>query len=452
MTGPILVIGIFASILVIVLKPKYALVVYLAIVIWFPDYLRLSIGTIDISCSRIVGTVLLARCLFDNRLRTKFKWSLLDKAVLLNLFVFVAVTLITQPTWATIENRSGFLMDTLFAYMIARYIVTDKEKLITVIKCTSIILVPLAILGVMEAITGWQPFVPLRRFKPWNTNTDVVVTNVGSRWGFTRATGPFGHPILLGGGFAMFLPLIYTLRYEKNVWKTFVYVLSAIMIAGALSSMSSGPWVMIAVVVFCLFMENHKTWVKPLLQFSIISIIGIQLISNRSFYHVIFSYISLIGGTGYHRARLIDAAIRDFGKWWLAGYGGKDPGWGLGVSWSDITNEYIMSGVKYGLAGVIVICYVLYASFKSLRAAYRKEVDPYLKSIYWSLGSLLTAVSIVWMSVSFFGQLTIILYICLGIIGSAVLIPDVYKRKKKKQTIDQVYKKKLQENFAGMQK
>jgi hypothetical protein len=448
MQNTVLTFSIIASIFAIALKPKYAIVVYLTIVIWFPEYLRISIGTIDISCSRIVGTVLLTRCLFNNLIRSKFRWSHLDKAVFLNILVSVGVMLITQPTWVSVENRSGFIMDTLFAYVIARFIITDKEKLISVIKCISIVLIPLAVLGCIEAITGWQPFVPLKNLVPWLQSTGEVENNM--RWGFTRAVGPFNHSILFGGAFAIFLPVIYTLRYEKNIWKTLVYVLSAVAIAGALSSMSSGPWVMIIVVLFCLFMENHRSWIKPMLTFFIISIVFIQIFSNRPFYNVIFSYVSLIGGAGYHRIRLIDLAIRDFGKWWLVGYGGKDPGWGLGVSWSDITNEYIMAGVKYGLAGIIALCLVLYVSFSSLKTAYLKDKDPYMKSIYWALGSFLIAVSIVWMSASFFGQLTTIFYCYLGIIGSVVLIPDRLKQKHKKQTIDKIYETKLLQNTVGV--
>jgi hypothetical protein len=448
MQNTILTFSIIASIFAIALKPKYAMVVYLTIVIWFPEYLRISIGTIDISCSRIVGAVLLTRCLFNNSIRSKFRWSRLDQFVIYSMAVYIGVPLITELKWSIFENLAGFFMDTWFAYMISRFIITDKEKLILVIKGISIVLIPLAVLGCIEAITGWQPFVPLKNLVPWLQATEEVENNL--RWGFTRAVGPFNHPILFGGAFAIFLPLIYTLRHETNTWKTFTYALSAVAIAGALSSMSSGPWVMIIVILFCLFMENYRTWIKPILKMGIFSLVFIQVFSNRPFYHVIFSYVSLIGGAGYHRIRLIDLAIRDFGKWWLVGYGGKDPGWGLGVSWSDITNEYIMAGVKYGLAGIIVLCLVLYVSLSSLKTAYRKDKDPYMKSIYWALGSFLIAVSIVWMSASFFGQLTTIFYCQLGIIGSVVLIPERYKQKHKKQNIDKIYETKLLQNTVGV--
>lgn len=159
-----------------------------------------------------------------------------------------------------------------------------------------------------------------------------------------------------------------------------------------------------------------------MLAFSIFLLVFIQIFSNRNVYAVIFSYASRIGGTGYHRIALINFAIRDFGKWWLTGYGGVDPGWGysIGMQYTDVTNEYIMAGVQYGMIGVIALCWMLYVSFSSIITAYRKEKDPYMKSIYWAIGSLLVAVSIVWTSAHFFGQLITIFYCYLGIVGSSV--------------------------------
>jgi hypothetical protein len=423
MQGSLITLGIIAAILALVLKPKHSLALYLAILIWVPDYLRISIGTIDISTGRIVAAALLLRCINDRRIMEKFHWMKLDKAVVLSMIVYTGVTLLVQPTWASIENRSGFIMDTWFAYMVSRFIITDREKLISVIKCVSIALVPLAILGCMEALTGWQPFVPLRRFRPWNPE---YITTVGTRWGITRATGPFGHSILFGCNFAMFLPLIYSLRHEKDIWKSLAYILSLIAIIGALSSMSSGPWVMIIVVLFCLAIEKYAHWTMLMLKVLIFGCVLIQVLSNRNFYHVIFSYASKFGGTGWHRARLIDLAIAHFNDWWLAGYGGKDPGWGyyLGNSWTDVTNEFILAGVKYGLAGIIVLCYVLYVAFSSLRAAYKKENQPYMKSMYWSLGSFLFAVVVTWMSISFFGQLMPLFYCLLGVTGACVMFRE----------------------------
>jgi len=419
MQGVTLTIALILSVLVIALRPKYALVAYIVGLLWYPSFLAVSIGTIDILVGRFVVAVLLMRCLSDDRIRTKFKWCRLDTLVTLSMVVYVGAFFITRSDTlsATVENRGGFFMDTWCAYLAARFIVTDRTKLISIIKCISIALIPLAILGVIESVTGWQSFAPLRRFSPW-------FAGLGSpqegRFGFARAVGPFGHAILFGGVFAMFLPLIYYLRHEKKDWRTFAYIISGIMLIGALSSMSSGPWVMVIVVIFCLIMERHKHLVKPLFIFMIISCIIIGIASNRPFYHVLASWANPLGGAGWHRAKLIDIAIDKFDEWWLIGYGNKDPGWGplLGMAHTDITNQFILKGTRYGILGVIALCAVLVKAFQGLISTYRKQRHPVTKSLCWAFGSLLVSVTVAWMSVSFFGQLSTLFYCSLGMIGS----------------------------------
>ena len=419
MQGVTLLFALFLSLLVIMLRPKYALVAYIIGLLWYPAFLAVSIGTIDILVGRFVVAVLLLRCYLDDGIRRKFTWNRLDTLVTFSMVVYVGAYLITQvdPLAQTLEGRGGFVMDTWCAYLAARFIVTDRTQLISIIKCVSLALFPLAILGVIESVTGWQPFAPLWRFSPWFRGGDFVSEG---RFGFARAVGPFSHAILFGGVFAMFLPLIYYLRREKGNWASLSYILLVVALLGALSSMSSGPWVMVIVVIACLVMERHKQLLKPLFILLVFSCISIGIASNRPFYHVIASWANPLGGAGWHRAKLIDIAIERFDEWWLIGYGDKDPGWGpeLGMGTSDITNEYIIKGVRYGILGVIALCAVLAKAFRNLISTYRRMTHPAMKSLCWAFGSLLFSVAVAWMSVSFFGQLSTLVYCSIGMIGS----------------------------------
>lgn len=415
-----LTVAIVVCLLAIVLRPPYALAAYIIALLWYPNYLVVSIGTIDISVGRFVIGILALRCLCDIRARSRFTWSRLDTRVVLSMVVYVGTYCINEPLSSAVENRGGFLMDTLFAYIVCRFIVTDRKTLVTIVKCVAVALVPLAILGMIESTTGWQPFIPLMRYCPWYGDNVGQNQNLELRWGFARAAGPFNHSILFGCCFALFLSLIYYLRHEKNYWQILAYILSAMALIGSLCSMSMGPWVMVASVIFCLAVERHERWVKPLLIFFAFSCVFVEITSNRHFYHVFCSYVNLLGGSGYHRATLVDLAIKHFGEWWLFGYGDRDPGWGpyLGMTHTDLTNEFILAGVRYGALGIIVICGVLITAFRNLVCVYKKSVDPQLKSLCWALGSGLVGVIAAWMSVSFFGQLVPLFYCTLGIIGS----------------------------------
>lgn len=418
MQSTTLAVAIVAAVLALSLRPAYALAAYIVALLWYPDYLRISIGTIDISVGRIVVAALLLRCLCDSRIRRRFVWSRLDTWVNLSMAVYVGIYCITYPLSEAIENRSGFLMDTWFVYITARLIVTDKTTLISFIKATSIPLAALAILGAVESVTHWQPFLPLSRFCPWQKPVGEII--VKSRWGLTRAMGPFGHSIMFGICFVLFLPLIWSLRHEQGYWGKLAYPLSTAVVIGALSSMSSGPWSVLIAAIFCLAMEKYKRWVKPLLLTLALSCVLVGAISNRPFYHVFFSYLNPVGGDWSNRAKMIDCAIEDFGKWWLLGYSGQDPGWGekTGMSHTDITNEFILAGAEYGILGVIALCGVFFIAIRKLVQLHKLSNDAVLKSQIWALGTVLVATIAAFMSVGFFGQPKMLFYCILGIAGS----------------------------------
>jgi hypothetical protein len=199
------------------------------------------------------------------------------------------------------------------------------------------------------------------------------------------------------------------------------YYMSGIVAIGAFSSMSSGPWVAGMATAFGLIMERFKRLVKPLLITILLLCILIGVASRRSLHQILYSHANLAGGSSWQRVRIIDSAIEDFGEWWLAGYGGRDPGWLVGTAeFTDINNEFIKAGVQYGLLGIIALSTVLIAAFCGLVRMSRETTDTELRSLYWSLGSSLFGIIVIWQGVSFFGAPMSLFYIILGIIGSSL--------------------------------
>ena len=113
-----LTVAAIFSALVLFAPPAYALVAYITCLLWYPSYLALSMGTVDIFVSRIVVLMLFLRCLSDSRIQKNFKWSRLDRIVLLSMIVYVGTYCLAVQISTAIENRGGFLLDTWFAYMV----------------------------------------------------------------------------------------------------------------------------------------------------------------------------------------------------------------------------------------------------------------------------------------------------------------------------------------------
>jgi len=417
-----LAVAILGCALVLVLPRAYALSAYVGVIVWYPDYMRFALGTLDISVSRIVICVLLLRCIVDSGIARQFVWSRYDKWVVLSIILWAGIYCAAHyDTAAAFENRGGFAMDTLFVYLAARLTITNKREILSFAMVSGVILAPLAVLGAVEAVTHRLLFYHLTQFRSWRASIiEGPVTGEG-RWGLTRAMGPFSHPIMFGSYFATFLPLVRMVRYRAGLQRSMVYILCGLAVIGALSSMSSCSWLMLGTVVFCLAMERFPGCVKPLARVLVVFTILVEVVSNRHFYHVFGEAINVLGGDWWQRVALVDRAIADFGTWCWIGTGGRDPMWfdPRGADFTDLNNEFLMVGVESGLFGLLAFCVVLVLAFRGLARSYRRTADKTLKSVYWALGSILVGTIVVWQGVSYFGQPLMLFYCVLGLIGSS---------------------------------
>ena len=425
-----LAIAITACLLILYLPPGRGLAVYLNVLMWYPTYLAVTIGTIDITVGRIIIAVLLCKCLANTKLRNNFKWNSLDTWVFLYISVCVIVPCISSLTYTfeqLLENRSGFLMDSMFIYIVARLCMYNRLSMIALIKWVAFASIPLALLGVIETTTGWQPFISLQDLAPWGHSRVFE-----PRLGFYRAVGPFPQPILFGSFFAMLLPLVYYLRKLPNYSRLLAYFLTGVVFIGALSSMSSGPIVSVMLVIFCLLMERFKALVKPMVFGFIIFIIFVEIASNRPFYHVFLSYMNPVGGAAWHRGKIIDSAIQTFNEWWLVGYRGVEPGW-MKIGWTDVTCMFILNGIQYGIMGIVSYCGILICGIRDMARLHNFSDDPILKSWAWALGSVLLVILVASLGSNIRGQVQMLFYVVVGITGSSSrLKPKVLRTAERK--------------------
>ena len=414
-----LFIAVLGAALVCTLKPAKALCVYLSILMLWPTYLVIQIATLDISAGRIVVLFLLLRCVLTPRIIQQFRISKLDFMMMFFVIVnIVAPILAGAEVVSHLIASSGTVMDTFFAYLAARFCIHTKKDFIFLAKSIALILLPLSLLGLGETFLNYQLYMPLMKYRPWGLPGRGIIE---PRFGLTRAIGPSGHAILFGATFAIFIPWIYSLRHESGFWRWGSYCLTFFAVAGVFSSLSSGPWVMLIMILICLWFERHSKLLKPVLWSMGIGACLISILSNRRFYHVISDYANPLGGSAYHRARLIDCAIESFNEWCFFGYGLRDPGWGhsLGMAWTDITNHFIFIAVQSGLPGLLLFVGLLTGLLVKLIKMYRIQGRTDIRSVYWSFCTILVVLFITLNSCTFFSQIRTFLYIVLGVLVSA---------------------------------
>jgi len=157
---------------------------------------------------------------------------------------------------------------------------------------------------------------------------------------------------------------------------------------------------------------------------AVLGYIALDLIMKAPAYYII-ARIDLTGSsTSWHRAALIDSAIQHLSEWWFAGTDYTRDWMPYGVNWSadqsDITNHYLRMGVDGGLPLMLLFIAVLAMGFSFVGRTLRMtpELPPLSQFMIWALGASLFTHSVTFISVSYFDQSVVFIYLTLAVIGS----------------------------------
>jgi multidrug transporter EmrE-like cation transporter len=190
-----------------------------------------------------------------------------------------------------------------------------------------------------------------------------------------------------------------------------------------MTSRSSGPIMTCFFALLALAVWKFRHRMRLIRWGAVFAIIALSIVMNAPVYYLL-ARIDLTGSsTSYYRAALINSAISHLDEWWLGGTDYTRHWMPTGAAWSpdqaDITNHYIKMGVLGGLPLMLLFISVLIAGFMSVGRALRlKENQPDEQFLIWTLGAILFAHAATMISVSYFDQSIVFLYLVLAAIGS----------------------------------
>ena len=307
--------------------------------------------------------------------------------------------------------RLGLVFNTLGVYFLIRIFCQSLEDVRQLVRITAILLSPVAIAMIYEQLFLHNLFSYL----------GGVPSTPGFREGGIRSQGPFRHAILAGTVGAVCLPLM------AGLWKThrkaaIVGIVSCVTIV--FCSNSSGPLVSALAGIGGLIMWHQRHKMRVVRWVAVIGYIALDLLMKAPAYYLMGRIPLVPGSTGWHRAELINSAIRHLNEWWLWGTDYTRHWMPTGVSWSpdhtDITNHYIKMGVVGGLPLMILFIITLAKGFSYVGKTLQRtqHLAPHSAFLVWSLGASLFANAATMISVSYFDQSFLFLYLTLAAVGS----------------------------------
>ena len=326
--------------------------------------------------------------------------------------VFAGVALLSTVGHAWQPNnplvfRLRLVFDVVGTYLYMRAYLTTSDSLERYSASLVLVMIPLAFFLLVEKESGLNPYAAL--------GTRNLYSLV--RGGEFRAQGPFGTPVLAGtlGGssIALLIPLLKTRRKLA-----FAGLVASVVIIYA--SGSSGP---ISTAMIGLAAVAYWRWrvnLRVMLGAVGVCLVILHFIKERPIWYLM-ALMDLVGGsTGWHRAYLIDMAVKHMDEWWLIGSDFTRHWMPYGLAavpqHCDLTNYYIHLGVIAGLPIVFCLLVIQWVSFRMLGKRMRelRSSDHDCEFWLWCAGSASFAHAVTFISISYYDQVYVFFWGLLG--------------------------------------
>lgn len=398
--------------LVTLAPARWAVLGLIAGVLYMTQGQAITLFDLNIYPMRVLTFAAFARVL------ARGEWSFarvngVDKMVLL-AYGYRTVIFIVNAN-GTPVTAIALMIDVSLAYFACRGLFHSLADLEWILRGLAVMLLPYVALLYVESTTGSNPFAAVG-------GVDQLVT----RNGRPRCVGSFAHATILGTFGASFIPLYVALTLVKG--SRFRGILGLMLCLAIVYFSNSGGPLSCALLAFIGWtfwylrskMLIVRKWIAAVM-------VGLIVLMEAPIWYLPAKISDLTGGDGWHRSYLMDIAIRQLDRWWLAGMPVVDtrpwfPYW-VASGGADLINYYLDFGIAAGLGAIILFCLMLVKAFgtlgKSLRQVRGLERDvPGAEYILWALGVVLSIHIFNWFGLVYFDQYYTIFFIQLAAIST----------------------------------
>jgi hypothetical protein len=395
---------VLAAMLVVALPRRLAVLPILASAAWMTGGQMIDIAGATFTIPRVLVAIGVLRLLMrGEQLAGGFR------ALDLAMFTWAAVLLgtsafHTSDAWLF---RSGIIWTELGCYLLFRAWLTSAEDVLRTFRMTGLLLLPVAILMLLEKSSGYNIFGLLGGVSEYSP----------VREGHVRATGPFAHPILAGSvGAACFAAGCAQWLYSRRA----ALLTAVVGLAIVFASTSSGPVMMVLFFAAAIAVWPAR-WHMGMVRVMIALGIGGLAAVMKDPVYFLMARIDISGGSqGYYRAQLIRSSIEHLDEWWFAGTDHTRHWMSSGIHandrHADITNHFLAMGVMGGLVLVALLVLILCIAFRDVGRGLRTEPQGATPQaiLKWCCGAMLFSFLANFFTISMFDQSIMFFYLLLA--------------------------------------
>ena len=403
---PVGLVAMVISVVAIFLSARRNAIVPIVLLLCFvPSAQRIVLFGIDFQFLRILGLFALVRILVYGESKV-IQWRLVD-AVMFGVVILQCLLVFPRGASASFMNTVGQGFDTLSMYLIGRCLIRDRGDWVKFAVTMFFASLPILVAFVIEKGTSRNLFAVF----------GGVPEITAMREGKLRAQGAFAHPILAGVWWAAMLPIFVSMYHASasrylGVLMAWIGAPVALLLAFLTASSTPIGGSFMALILWAIFPYRgylvKMRW--PILAFLAL----IHFVSQSGLHGLLLTRITLVSGsTGYHRYRLIQAAIDRMSEWFFLGTRSTYQwGWGL----DDVTCQYVAVAVSAGILGLAGLIYTLVVS---IRSAYSIGItqprERWREWMAWGLVSSVAVHALCFVAVTYFGQAVFLYAFTIGV-------------------------------------
>jgi hypothetical protein len=297
----------------------------------------------------------------------------------------------TTPFNSAVQSAGIFIIESLGAYLMGRSLIRNEKSFQRFLRAIFIMLLVMLPLALYETITD-HPIV-LDTIRPFFNV--IPKGNQEPRFGLHRAQVVFEHPILYG---AFASSLLGFMHYAKIVRAKPVGGIGWSLVASFASVLSLSSGALAALFVQYILIGWAKITNTIAYRWRILGAVFvsvyliINLLSNRTPFHVIVTYLTFNTGSAYNRILIWNYGTAEVWRHPLFGIGLGDwerPSW-MG---SSMDNFWLVIAVRYGLPAFILLAAAFIFLFRDIGRikGTPENIFKYRSGLFVSLGGLIVA-------------------------------------------------------------